>query len=330
MPPALLAALPAITAAGSAVAGVASGGKGSDDRVTSNSGSTVSRTEFAPASQQEADLQKKSLENYMAQQGMLGQQEQSLQSTYDPLRQQAATAAGDVLSGQAFNLSPEEQMRIDNTRQALIQAGQGDIQKYLDENLGGIQASAGNRNLRGQAVTSLQGKALETSADQYGNLVAQANLTAAQQAQSQPLARIGAQQGQIQQGLTLGEMLRQNAIQNRTTAQSPALLDLLRNERMAGGTRTNMQADLSRIPGAQGSVGNALVGGIAGGLGGFKAGTDIANLAAAKTGNSLIDIGSAGMRNDAASMANFINAGQSNSGGSAMDTANFLRGAESA
>lgn len=321
MPPAALAAIPAITAAGTAVAGAASGGKGSPDQVQHAQGTTVKNTQFAPVGAQEQSLQNQSLQNYLAQQGQIGQQEQGLTSTFDPLRQQAAQAAGNVLNGQAFNLTPDEQAQIANVRNSTVTAGQQDIQNYLNQNLGAIQGSAGVRNLRGQALTSLQGGALNSSAQDYTRLVNAANATAAQQAQQAPLQRVAAQQNQIQQGLTLSDLLRNNAIQNRQVAQNPALLGMLQNERLAGGTSTQSDIAGKVYKGAPGSVGNAILGGIGGAAGGWTAGNDIRKALGSSNQPDNPSGNNNGNAFGAATAAGLAN----NAGGSASDFANDLR-----
>jgi hypothetical protein len=74
-----------------------------------------------------------------------------------------------------------------------------------------------------------------------GNLVQQANLVAAQQAQQAPLQRIGIQGGLANQNANFMEQLRQQAIANRQALQNPVLMNNLQQERMAaaGVTQTN-------------------------------------------------------------------------------------------
>jgi len=246
--------LGAITGGLGALGGIASGLRG--DQSTSQS--------FIPsATEEEQRLQKQSIEQYLKQLEEMDRQDQSVQSL-DPLRQQALQGYGDILSGQAFGITPQEQSSIENIRQQQINLGSQDLERMLQERINQVNQSAGVRNLRGQALGELQGQNVEATARELGNIVNTAGLQAAQSAQALPYQRIQAQSPFLQQGLSYQDQLRQQAVQNRSLAQSPAQLERLMQERLAQGGQTNQTAG--------GGLGGAIGGALGGLSGGFRLG----------------------------------------------------------
>ena len=242
-----MAYAPAIIAAGGAVAGAAKGGKGTPDQVV--------QKEIAPAGQQEQDLQRQSLENYASQQQIVNDLQQRL-GLYDQLQSQAIGNSQDILSGQALQLTPQEEQQLSSLRQALIDQSQAPVQQLIDTNLRKVNSSAGQRNLRGQALTEQTGRVLSTGAEQLGAASRNAATQVAQAGLQLPYQRIAAQQNALNQGLNLRNSLAQQAIANRQISQQPYLLQSLLSERM-GGAET-------RIPGQGGGWADALLGGVAG------------------------------------------------------------------
>ena len=247
-----------------ALGGAAKGAKGTPDQ------KVTSQNSIAPAGAQEAALQSQSLQNYQQAQNMaqgLEGQVGAAQSYQDLARQ----AGQGVLSGQAFNVTPEEQARIQGLRDALIQQGTANVGFNTQQGLQQVAGSAAGRGLRGQALSSMQGQVLQNQQRVVGDVANQANTMAAQQYLQTPLQRIQAQQGLIGQGMSLADQLRQNAFANRQALQDPALMQYLFRERQANATQTNV------TPGQKGGFMGA-VGGALGGAGqGFGIGANIAS-----------------------------------------------------
>jgi hypothetical protein len=278
------------TAGGTALAGAVKGAKGTpevqqfQDATTSNKTDQTQRqqTTFAPATEQERQLQQQSLQNYLAQQDLINQGQQRV-AQYDPLRQAAMDQTQAILSGQATQVTPQEQMQLDNLRQALVAQGTSDIQQFQDQGLRQALSAAGSRGLRGQALGELQGRVLQEGTRQYGALQNQANQMVAQQTLQLPYQRIAAQQPFLQQGLTLQDQLSQQAIQNRQLAQNPYLLSLLNQNRLAAGTTTSTnrgtttgtQRGVNTTPAQAGSVSDAILGGLGGAAAGASAAGNI-------------------------------------------------------
>lgn len=219
--------------------------------------STTSRN-ISPPTSQERDLQQKSLESYLQQLSLAQQGEAGIQGGQG-VQSAARGSLEGILNGSSFGLTPQEYQQIQATRQAQIDLGQQDVNKYLDQALQGVNASAAERGVRGQALSQLQGSAIQAGADQMGRLIGQANLTAAQQAQQAPLSRLGIQGGLANSNANFMENLRQQAIANRQALQSPALMQALQNERLGSASET------TNTPGSFGSVvGGALAGAGAG------------------------------------------------------------------
>lgn len=264
-----------IGAGASALGGVISGVKGKGASKT-NSTSTQ-QTVFDPATGREKQMQDQSYQQYLKQLQLADMQQQAAAET-DPLRQAALQQQIQVLSGEAFSGPNEQELQqINQLRQAMIGQGQSDIQRFIDDNMRSTVSSAAGRGLRGQALGELQGRVLESGNEQYGNLVNQANLTAAQQAIAMPQQRLAAQSQAAGQGLNFAQQMQQQALANRQQTQNPYLLQQLMNERLQGGVTT--QTGNSVTPGQ----GGGLMGGIIGGLGGAAQGA----LAGAQIGSMM-------------------------------------------
>jgi hypothetical protein len=244
--------------------GAIKGAKGTPDQ------KVTSQNSIAPAGAQEAALQSQSLQNYqqannLAQgiEGGFG----SAQSYQDLARQ----AGQNIMGGQAFNITPEEQARIQGLRDALIQQGTADVGFNTQQGLQQVAGSAAGRGMRGQALSSMQGQVLQNQQRVVGDVSNQANTMAAQQYINTPLQRIQAQQGLIGQGMSLADQLRQNAFANRQALQDPALMQYLQRERMANSTQTQI------TPGQRGGFMGAIGGALGGAGQGFGIGANIAS-----------------------------------------------------
>ena len=251
----------------SGAAGAAKGAKGTPEKKQFNE----SQTTFDAPTAQEQDLQGQSIQNYLRQQQLAQQQESGIEEL-NPLRQQALQQSQDVLSGQAFNLSPDEQARIMAQRQALIDQSATGINRNLQEQTQQLQAGAGIRNLRGQAAAELQGNALRASNQSLTDVTNQANSLAAQQALALPQQRISAQTPYAQQGLTLRDQLLQQAQANRSALQNPVMLQLLNQQRLASGVTRSTTTQ----PGQKGGFWNGVLGGLGGAFSGLGAGVNLA------------------------------------------------------
>lgn len=235
----------AISALGGAISG------GSDS-------SSTTQGYVPPPGEQEQRLQEQSFQNYLQQQQIQNQMEQGI-SGGQPLQDTSRQTLQNIIGGQAFDVDPNTQARIQGVRDATIAAGRTDIQKFLDENMSGLSRSAGQRGVRGQALSELQGRGVSASADQYGRLIQGANVTAANQALNMPLQYAQLQGGFANQNSNFADALRQQAFNNRQQLQNPALMQALQRDRLGAASQTNTQ---------QGSLGGA----IGGALGGFGAG----------------------------------------------------------
>lgn len=259
-----------------AIGGAMAGLQDDDDTVQDMSGtqsgttSETSTTTFAPKSQQQQLLENSSLQSYLQQL----QQQQQLESRlggYDALGQSAQGAAQNILSGQGFGLTPDEQMRIMAQRQATIDATSNDLNRFTEQGLTQATSDAGARGLRGQAMGELRGRVVQNAQDRLGSAIGQANQTAAQQAMMMPQQRLQLQQGTINQTLSLPEQLRMQAQQSRQALQSPFLMQQLQNERLAGGTRSSTSSNTGSTTGQQ--IGRGQEGSFTRGLQGFNAGS---------------------------------------------------------
>lgn len=238
-----------------AAAGAYQGAQGTPDQHTSG----TSQTTFAPASQTEAQLQEQSLQNYLQQVAMAGQYEQGIGSAQG-LQDQSQQNIMALLNGSALQATPQEQANIQALRQGMIDQGSADVNRMLDERMKGLNASAADRGVRGQAQSQLQTGALRAGAEQMGNFTRQANNTAAQEMINAPYRRTQAQSPFMAQGMNFADQMRLQAQQNRMNAQNPYLLQLLNRERMMGGTTTNTGTNY----GQQGNWADAVMGGMGG------------------------------------------------------------------
>lgn len=241
------------------LAGAAKGAKGTPDK------KEITQTVLPEASGMEKNLQDQSYQQYQQQQQLINDMQSRL-GMYDQMQNQAIGNTQNILSGQAFQLTPQEQQQISNLRQAMIDEAQAPVQQLIDQNLRKVQSSAAQRNLRGQAAAEQSGRVLSTGAEQLGAATRNAATQSAQLSANLPYQRVAAQSGAVNQGLNLRNSLAQQAIANRQIAQSPALLQNLLQERMAQATRT------STTPGGGGGWTGALLGGLSGagtGVGGY-------------------------------------------------------------
>lgn len=243
-----------------AAAGIASAVKGSKDQTQTTTTST------GPKSAAQQELEKQSMQNYQAQQGLAGAYERGIDSAQG-LQDQARSGISGILSGESMNLSPQEQANIQAIRQAMVAQGSDDINSLLDRRLAASDNSAAARGVRGIAQQQLTGDALRTAAAEQGNLSQQANLYAAQQATALPYQRIAAQSPYLQQGMTLADQMRIQAQQNRQMLQSPYLLQLEQQSRM--GTQA------TSTPGQSGGWSDGVVAGLGGLSSGLTAGSNI-------------------------------------------------------
>ena len=256
------ALMSSIGAIAGTVGAVSSGVKAAQAAFGGGRGDTTSNRVYTPPkSAQEMQLERDSMANYRRQQGLAGEMEQGIGAA-DQMRDPAIQAYMDQISGQAFQATPQELQQIQTLRDAMIQQGSQGINQFVDQGLDQATSGAAARGLRGQAMGELRGRVLEQGAQQMGALQNNANTFAAQQAINNPFQRVQAQQNALQQGLTYGDMLRQNAMQNRQQLQNPVLMQSLANQRMAG----RGQDQYTTTP-SQG-----LFGGLAAGVGGLAKG----------------------------------------------------------
>lgn len=224
---------------------------------------STSTTSMAPMTEQERQLQQQSLENYMKQQQYANDYESQIGSAQG-IQDSARSGVQNILSGQSMQMTPQEQAQIQSIRDAMVAQGTTDVNRLLDTRTAQANQSAGTRGLRGQAGAQLQGDALRAAAQQQGDFSRQANLYAAQQATALPYQRIAAQGQYLTQGMSFADQMRQQAQQNRQVGQSPYMMNLLNNNRLATATKTTngtqpMQGDWSSaVGGAMGAAGAGL------------------------------------------------------------------------
>jgi hypothetical protein len=230
-------------------------------------------------SPEQLQMEKQSLQNYQRQQQLATEQEASI-GKVDAMRDPAIQAYLDQISGKAFQSTPEELANINNLRNAMVQMGMQDVNQFTEQGLTQATSGAAARGLRGQAMGALRGDVLQQAQRQVGGISNQANVFAAQQAIQNPYSRVAAQQGALQQGLTYGNNLRQQAMANRQALQSPFLLQQLQAERTAA--LNSAAPDTS---------GGGFFGGLTGGVAGLGAGIGTA----ANLGKSFQDLQGMGM-----------------------------------
>ncbi len=202
---------------------------------TSDQTSTVT---FAPKTTEEQALLDASIKSYEDQTRLVDDQEAGITGRLGT-QGQARDALGNILGGQAFDLTPSEMARIEALRGADISASSNAVNQLLTERLGETAADAQRRGLRGQAYTQLQGDAIGQAARELNTATLDANRTAAGHALSMPGQRVGIQAGTAGAFADFADAARQQAIQNRGTLQDPVALAALRDERLKGGTTTN-------------------------------------------------------------------------------------------
>lgn len=261
-----MAAASSIALGGLALGGLAGAMAGSQD--TPDQLQYQTRQISGPGAEEQL-LRDQSRQQYEAQLAQLAAQERALAET-GGLRSQALSGYEQILGGQALQANQQELDNINRIRQAQIGLGQQDIENFLNQATAQTSRSAGVRNLRGQALSELQGRNVQAAGQEMGRLVGQANLQAAQSAQNAPFQRIAAQQPFLQQGLSYQDQLRQQAVQNRQASQNPALMQALQNERLATVGTTNM------TPGREATFMDGLTGFVGGAAGGLNMGTQLA------------------------------------------------------
>jgi hypothetical protein len=232
------------------------------------------QTTFAPASAEELQMQQASLQNYLQQQA-LAQQFEGGMAGRQGIQDAAQAQALGIINGQGMNVTEQEAAAIEQQRQAYMGNATADVNKMLDQRLQGISQSAGERGIRGQAMSELQGRALTAGAEQYGAASRAAAAQAAQQTMQTPYQRIAAQSPYVMQGATFADMMNAQAQQNRMNAQNPALMQMLNRERlMAGNTVTKNTRNNKEIDrGEKGSWGRALLGNLSGAAAGYNGGS---------------------------------------------------------
>lgn len=210
----------------------------------------VSRKTFDPVSAEEQALRQQSLQNYLQQLALADQYQQGVTGAQG-LQDQARANILNLINGQGMAATPEEMALINQRRDAMVAQSSADVNRFIDERLNSLTRDAAARGVRGQALSQLQGDAIRAGADQLGAAVRQADMVAAEQAMQTPYQRISAQSPFLQSGLSLGDLMLQQAQQNRQIAQNPYLLQLLNQERLAGGTTATTGKNTSNTTGTQ-------------------------------------------------------------------------------
>ncbi len=265
-----------IGAGAGSLAGMTAGFQDDPDKIheTQTGQITEQQTTFAPASAEEQQMQQASLQNYLQQQALAQQFEQGMggrQGIQDAAQRQAL----GIINGEGMNVTDQEAAAIEQQRQAYMGNATADVNKMLDQRFAALNQNAGERGLRGQAMSELQGRTLQAGAEQYGAASRAAAAQAAQQTMNTPYQRIAAQSPYVMQGATFADMMNAQAQQNRMNAQNPALMQMLNRERMASGkTRTENTRNNKEIDrGEKGSWGRALLGNLSGAAAGYNGGS---------------------------------------------------------
>lgn len=244
----------------SALGGAVKGSKGTPSQVTTHQ----TQNSVAPAGAQEQALQSQGLQNSI-QAGQLATGLEGQIGNAQNFQNQAQAGASNVLNGSAFNMTPEEQQRVQTLRDSLYNQGTQDVNYQAQQGLNGVVNSAGGRGLRGQALGALQGQVLDSANRNITSVANNANTIQAQQSLQVPQQRVQAQQSTINQGLSFADQLRQQALNNRQNLSNPAMLQYMQRERQLNGSST----DVGTSPGQQGGFWNGVAGGIAGGTAGL-------------------------------------------------------------
>jgi hypothetical protein len=186
---------------------------------------------LAPKEQRQLQLEQQSFDNYQQQNSLAQQQQIDAMDARGYSNTSRNTLEG-IQSGEAFALTPEEQQRIDQQRNAAVAYGSNEINTFLNDRLNSLQADAATRGIRGQGYTQLQTGAVNNAANMLQQRVLAANQNAAQTALQMPGQRV-ATQGQVAgAGLDYAGMLQERAFQNRNVLQNPILLQQMQNERL--------------------------------------------------------------------------------------------------
>jgi hypothetical protein len=244
------------------VGGAIKGAKGTKDKTVTQKNTLTKKTN------QQKQLEQQSQDAYNQQTQLANDYEQGIGAA-DAMRDPAIEQYLAQINGSAFQATPEEQQQIQNIRDAMVAQGTQGINQFVSEGLNTATSGAAARGLRGGALGSLRGDVIQNATNQVAGVNNQANLFQAQQQLSQPYSRVQAQQNALQQGLSYGDQMRQNAIANRQQLQSPFLMNQLQQERLA--TATNK----STTPGEKGGFWGGVTGALTGAQAGLGAGANI-------------------------------------------------------
>jgi hypothetical protein len=204
---------------------------------TSTTGSQAStqKTTFDPKSKEEQQLLDQSMGAYADQKRLVDAQEAAVLARQGT-QTQARDSLGNIMSGQAFDLSAGEQQRIAGVRDANIAAGSNAVNDILTQRLAEVSADAARRGVRGQAFSALQTGALGEAAKSLERTTLAANTDAANMAVNLPGQRAGIQAQTAGNLAGFADDLSQKAIENRAALQDPIALQALRDERLKAGT----------------------------------------------------------------------------------------------
>ena len=224
------------------------------DTSTTNTVDTQSsnQTIFDPKSKVEQGLTDDSIAAYEAQQGLVQNQMAGIDAR-EGVQGGARDTLGDVFSGDAFNLSNSEEMRINRLRDANIGASSNAVNELLTQRLAEVEADAARRGLRGQAFSQLQGDAIGSAATELNRATLDANQLASQQAISMPGQRVGVQAGAAQGMADFADLLEQQAITNQNLLQDPIALQQARDERLKGGKQVQTNTGSTTVQTSQSS-----------------------------------------------------------------------------
>jgi hypothetical protein len=213
----------------------------SNTATTKGTNTQTQSTTFAPRTGEEQALLDSSIANFQKQGALVDSAENDINARLGT-QDAARGTLGNVLSGDAFDLTGSEAARIDALRNADISASSDAVNELLTQRLGEVSADAQRRGLRGQAFTQLQGDALSASARELNRATLEANRTAAQNAITLPGQRVGIQAGAAGQFADFADAAKQTAITNRKALQDPVALQQLLDERLRGGTTSSTQS----------------------------------------------------------------------------------------
>jgi hypothetical protein len=229
-----------------------------------------SQLQLGQKSQAQQALERQSQAQYNNATNLINQQEAQLQSL-DPLRQAALAQQQGILDGSAFQATDAERQGLQDLRQALLDQSAYDIGLATDAGLQKATSNAAVRGLRGQALGQTRAQVVNQGQEDYGRQLQALNAQYQQALLQTPYQRVQAQAQAAQNGLTYQDQLRQQALNNRLTAQSPYLLQQMQQERLATGRQIGGPAtQIAGNPGIAGGL--AAIGqGFASGVGAYKA-----------------------------------------------------------